>query len=404
MQNMTGLLGIAIILASCYLMSENRRRINWRLVGIGLLLQAVLAFLILKVPAVRAGFDLLGNGIQGLLDSAKEGAAFVFGDELVKGRFVFAIVIGSSIIFMGALTSLAYHLGILQRVVRVFGFLFRKSMGVSGVESLSTGAEIFLGQVESQMLISRYVDKLSRSELLGVMAAAMATVSGSALVAYVSLGINPTFLLMASFMTAPAALLVAKMLVPETDAEALAREVVLDDERKSVNCIDAIADGAKDGLGVALNVMTQLIAFIAVVYLANKLLGAALGVFGLECGIQDIIGTAFVPVAWLIGIPADEVMQVAPLLGTKTVLNEFIAYMDLSKMLQGEAALSARTQIITTVALCGFANLGSIGINIGGLSQMAPKRKSDIAKMGFKALMAATLAGWLSAAIAGLMI
>lgn len=404
MEQLTGLLGIAVILAGCYLMSENRRRINWRLVGVGLTLQVVLAFLILKVPMVRHAFDALGNGIQGLLDSAREGAAFVFGDELVKGRFVFAIIIGSSIIFMGALTSLAYHWGILQRVVRAFGFMFRRSMGISGAESLSTAAEIFLGQVESQMLISRYINLLSRSELLGVMATAMATVSGSALVAYVGLGIHPTYLLMASFMTAPAALVVSKMLVPETDAEALTREVTLADDRKSVNFIDAISDGAAEGLKVAVNVMTQLIAFIAVVYLANTLLSAVLGSFGLQYRIQDIIGWLFVPVAWLIGIPPEEVFRVAPLLGTKTVLNEFIAYMDLAKLMAGPEALSVRAQVITTVALCGFANLGSIGINIGGLSQMAPGRKADIARMGFKALVAATVAGWLSAAIAGLLV
>lgn len=404
MTNMTGLLGIAVILAVCWLMSENRRKINWRTVGVGMLLQVVLAFLILKVPPVRLAFDSLGNGIQGLLDCAKEGAAFVFGDELVKGRFVFALIIGSSIIFVGALTSLAYHWGILQRLVNALGYVFRKTMGVSGVEALSTGAETVLGQVESQMLISRYIGRLTRSELLGVMTAAMATISGSALVAYVGLGIHPTFLLMASFMTAPAAIVIAKMLVPETDADAINREAVLQDDRKSVNFIDAIADGASEGLKVALNVMTQLIAFIALVYLANKGLGAVLGLFGLQAGIQDIIGYFFAPVAWLIGVPSDEVMRVAPLLGTKTVLNEFIAYMDLAKMLSGPDALSERAQIITTVALCGFANLGSIGINIGGLSQMAPERKGDIARMGFKALVAATMAGWLSAAIAGLLI
>lgn len=403
MQNMTGLLGIAVILAAAWLMSNNRRMINWRTVGVGLLLQVVLAFLILKVPPVRHAFDWLGNGIQGLLDSAKEGAAFVFGKELVKERFVFALVIGSSIIFVGALTSLAYHWGILQRVVKVFGYVFR-TMGVSGVEAVSTGAETVLGQVESQVLISRYIGGLTLSEMLGVMTAAMATVSGSAMVAYVALGIHPTYLLMASFMTAFSALVVAKMLVPETDPDAAKRDAVLQDDRKSVNFIDAIADGAADGLKVALNVMTQLIAFIALVYLANKALGAVLGVFGLQAGIQDILGFFFAPVAWLIGVPADEVMRVSPLLGTKTVLNEFIAYMDLAPMLTGENALSVRTQVITTVALCGFANLGSIGINIGGLSQMAPERKGDIARLGFKALVAATMAGWLSAAIAGLMV
>jgi CNT family concentrative nucleoside transporter len=229
-------------------------------------------------------------------------------------------------------------------------------MGVSGVEALSTGAEVFLGQVESQLLVKNYIKNVTPSELLGIMAAAMATISGSALVAYVGLGINPTYLLMASFMTAPSALVVAKIMIPETDMEALDRDADLTaDETPSANW-----------------------------------------------RIQDIVGFFFTPVAWLMGIPWDEAVRVGPLLGTKTVLNEFIAYIDLAKMSSGPGALSPVTVMVTTIALCGFANLGSIGINIGGLSKMAPERKSDIAKMGFKALMAATIASWMTAAIARL--
>jgi len=333
-------------------------------------------------------------------------------------------------------------------------------MGISGAEALSTGAEVFLGQVESQLLIRNYIKKLSNSELMGIMAAAMATISGSALVAYIGLGINPTWLLMASFMTAPSALVVAKMMYPETDMDAVNRETDLVDERTAVNWIEAGSEGAWQGLKVAANVMAQLIFFIGVVSLANytlgglfarpgllpyagggavvlfalwfarkkELLGRApalikvapssvypsivlaglatvvvLGMFGVTFQIQDVFGFFFTPVAFLTGIPWDEAVRVGPLLGTKTVLNEFMAYMDLAKMSTGEGALSARTQMITTIALCGFANLASIGINIGGLSRMAPERVGDISKIGVKALVAATIASWLTAALAGLL-
>lgn len=426
MEKLVGVVGIILILAACVLFSSNPNRpvrqpglfgffpwllrlfaancerINWKLVGSGIAVQAVLAGLILHVPFVGRMFAALGDGIESLLASAKQGAAFVFGDTLVNQGFVFLIIIGCSIIFVGALVNVLWHFGIIQWVVKGLAALLQKSMKVSGVEALSTGAEIFLGQVESQLLISKYIKTLTQSELLGVMSAAMATVSGSALVAYVALGVNPTYLLMASFMTAPSALVIAKMLVPETDEKALERPAELIDERTSVNFIDAVADGANQGYQVAKNVMVQLIAFIALVALANTVLGKALSVVGLSWTVQDIFGVAFTPVAWLIGVPWDEAFTVGKLLGTKTVLNEMIAYMDLMKM--PAETLSPRTMMITTIALCGFANLGSVGINIGGLTAMAPERKADIARMGFKALVAATLASWLTAALAGLLL
>ncbi len=457
MDKLVALLGVAVFLGLAILMSKDRRAINWRLVATGIGIQLLFAFLILHVPFVRDIFDSVGQGIQGLLDCAKDGLAFVLGEEFARSKFIFAFVISGSIIFVGGLTGIAFHIGALQVVVKVLAYSLRKSMGVSGAEALSTGAEVFLGQVESQLLIRNYIGKLSPSELLGIMAAAMATISGSALVAYIGLGINPTWLLMASFMTAPSALVVAKIMYPETDPEALTRETELTDERTSANWIEAGAEGAWQGLKVAANVMAQLVFFIGLVALANYLIAAllthpkllpftlvgAIALFGLwllrktgraprlaklapatvwpsvafgivtaiivlgMCGvnfkIQDIFGVLFTPVAWLTGIPWDEATRVGPLLGTKTVLNEFIAYMDLAKMSTGEGALSMRTQMITTIALCGFANLGSIGINIGGLSRMAPERQGDISRLGIKALVAATLASWLTAALAGLL-
>ncbi len=460
MDKLIGLLGVAVFLGIAYLLSNNRRAINWRLTASGIGIQLLFAFLILHVPFVREMFDSVGQGIQGLLDCAKNGLVFVLGKEL-NSNFVFAFVITGSIIFVGGLTGIAFHIGVLQVVVKGLAWAMKRSMGISGAEALSTGAEIFLGQVESQLLIKNYIKKLSNSELMGIMAAAMATISGSALVAYIGLGINPTWLLMASFMTAPSALVVAKMMYPETDAEAVTRETDLTDERTAVNWIEAGAEGAWQGLQVAANVMAQLIFFIALVALINYTLGGlvarpgllpwvgggallcfglwyarkkqmltrtpalinvapksvypslalaavavvvGLGMFGITFQVQDIFGYLFTPVAFLTGIPWDEAVRVGPLLGTKTVLNEFIAYIDLAKMSTGEGALSVRTQMITTIALCGFANLGSIGINIGGLSRMAPERQSDIAKVGIRALIAATLASWLTAALAGLLL
>lgn len=403
MDKVSAILGIFAILGFCVLISKDRRKINYRLCLTGMGLLFALAFLILRVEFVREIFNLMGNGVQRLLDGAKEGAAFVVGEELAKTKFIFAVAISASIIFVGALTSLAYHYGLLQRVVRVLAFLLRRSMGVSGPEGLSAGAEAFLGQVESQLLICRYISQLTQSELLSVMATAMATISGSALVAYLALGIDATYLLMASFMTVPAALVVSKIMWPETDLEALNREATLTEERTSVNAIDAIADGAAQGAKVAANVMVQLVAFIALVWIINHALAGVLGYWGLSWTIQDIFGVLFTPIAWLIGVPWDECFVVGKLLATKTILNEYVAYMDVASIMKGDSPLSPRTLMITTVALCGFANFASVGINIGGLSAMAPERKGDIARMGMKALLAATLASWLTGAVAGLM-
>lgn len=405
MDKLIGMLGILVILGGCVLFSNNRKRINWRLVIVGMLVQFALAFLILKVEPVRHAFDLAGAGVQRLLDAAREGAAFIVGDELAKSKFIFVVVIGASIVFVGSLTSLAYHWGLVQWIVRALAGVLRRTMGVSGAEALSAGAEIFLGQVESQLLISKYISKLTKSELLSVMATAMATVSGSALVAYMALGMNATYLLMASIMTAPAALVVSKILMPEVEEDKVQDHVTLVDQRTSVNFIDAIADGATQGAQVAANVMIQLVAFIAVVSLVNSLLSEALGFFGFAYTIKDILGVVFTPVAWLLGVPWTDSFEVGKLLGTKIILNEYIAYVDLKGLMAGGGHhLSQRAEMIATVALCGFANLASIGINIGGLSAMAPERKADIARLAVKAMLAATVACWLTGAVAGLFI
>lgn len=405
MGSLVGILGIVVVLATCYLMSNNRRAISWRLVAAGIGLQVVFALLILKVPGGREVCAFLGDGIQKLLDFALEGATFVVGEKYAKGEFIFLVRVGASIIFMSALTSLAYYLGILQRIVKALAKLMTKTMGVSGAEALSAGAEVFIGQVEAQLVIKPYIARLTNSEILSVMSCAMATISGGILIAYVAMGISPEILLAASFMTAPSALVIAKMLYPETDRKALEAQVEMEVPKTGANPIDALANGATEGAKIAANVMVMLIAAVAFVAMLNWFLAQGLGLFGISWQVQDIFGALFTPVAWLLGVPWDEAFQVGRLMAVKTLLNEFIAYSELAPVIAGNGAyvLSAKSQLIATVALCGFANLGSIAINIGGLGAMAPERRSDIAKLGVKALVAATLASWLTAAIAGLL-
>lgn len=405
MENYVGILGVAAVLGVAYLMSNNRRAISWRLVLAGLGLQILLALLILKVPGGRDVCTAIGDGIQKLLDYSMDGAAFVFGEDLAKTKFIFLIRVGASIIFISALTSLAYYCGILQWIVKVLARVMVKTMRVSGAEALSAGAEIFIGQVEAQLVIKPYISRLTMSEMLSVMATAMATISGGILVAYVAMGMNASYLLAASFMTAPAALVIAKIMWPETDNKAIEQQVEMNVPRTGANPVDALANGATEGAKIAANVMVMLIAAVAFVSLLNGILGSALGVFGLSWTVQDIFGAMFAPVAWLLGVPWDEAFNVGRLMAVKTILNEFIAYSELGPVIAGNGAyvLSAKSQLIATVALCGFANLGSIAINIGGLGAMAPERRADIAKLGFKALVAATLASWLTAALAGLL-
>lgn len=405
MQSLIGVLGVLAVLGVSIALSNNRKAISWRLVFAGIGLQLVLALLILKVPGGRDVCTAIGDGIQKLLDYSMDGASFVFGEELAKGKFIFLIRVGASIIFISALTSLAYYCGVLQWIVKVLARLMVKTMRVSGAEALSAGAEIFIGQVESQLVIKPYIARLTNSELLSVMATAMATISGGILVAYVAMGMNASYLLAASFMTAPSAMVIAKIMWPETDNEAIEKQVEMTVPKTGANPIDALANGASEGAKIAANVMVMLIAAVAFVSLLNGVLSMTLGAFGVNWTVQDIFGAFFTPVAWLLGVPWDEAFHVGRLMAVKTILNEFMAYSELGPVIAGNGAyaLSAKSQLIATVALCGFANLGSIAINIGGLGAMAPERRADIAKLGVKALVAATLASWLTAAIAGLM-
>lgn len=405
MDRIVGFLGIGVLLGVAWLMSNNRKAINWRLVAAGIGLQFILALLILKVPGTKELFYLLGQGIQKLLDYAVDGAAFVFGDKLARGEFIFLVRVGASIIFIAALSSLMYYLGIMQRIVKFLARTLTRTMGISGPEALSAASAIFVGQVECQVLIKPYMSRLSMSELFCSITAAMATISGSALVAYTAMGMNPTFLIAASIMSAPAGILMAKIMLPETDHDVLKGKVDFVVPQTGENAFDAIAHGATDGAKIAFNVMIMVLVAVAMVALINGALGGVLSLFGVSWQIQDILGVFFTPVAFLMGVPIHEAFHVGRLMATEILVNEFVSYGELARVIAGNGPymLAAKTQLIATVALCGFANLGSIAINIGGLGAMAPERRKDIASVCFKALIAANMGTWMTACIAGLL-
>ncbi len=404
MSTLQPLIGIVAILGLAYLLSNNRKAIVWRSTIAGLITTVVVCLLILKVPGTRDAFALLGQGINKLLDYAVDGAAFVVGDELAHGKFLFVIRVGSSIIFISALSSLLFYWGVLQFIISKLSRVLTKTMGISSCEAHSSTAAVFVGQVESQTLIRPYMSKLSSSELFTSMAAAMATISGSALVAYTAMGMPAPWLLAASIMSAPAGILIAKIMWPETDKRVLAGEVTLSEEVKAANAFDAIAKGAMTGWEIAVNVMVMVLVAVAFIAMINGMLGATLSIGGQALQIQDVFGYVFMPLAWLLGVPWHECFHVGRLVATEILVNEFVSYGELATVIKGTGnyQLAVHTQLIATVALCGFANLSSIGINIGGLGAMAPERRGEIARMGMRALLAANMGTWLTAAIAGL--
>jgi len=402
MEKLIGLLGIVTILLVAFAASNNRKAISWRLVGVGLGGQLLLALLILKVPGFTDVFALMGEGIRKLLDYSSQGAAFVFGEDMVKGKFVFLIQVGSSIIFMSALSAVAYYLGIMQKVVAGLAWVMRKTMGVSGAEALSSASSIFVGQVESQFLIKPYMKTLTNSELFTAMTVNMATIAGTVLVAYTAMGMNAMYLIAASVMSAPAGIVIAKMMWPETDREAATRQVSMNLEKQGENIFDAFSHGVLDGWKVARNVMIMVLAAVAFIAMANGILGAGLSLFGWSFQIQDVFGVFLTPVALLMGVPWNEAFMVGKLMATEIIVNEFVSYGELATHISN-GTISAKGQVVATIALCGFANLSSIAINIGGLSAMAPERRGDIARMGLKALIAANMATWLTAAVAGIL-
>lgn len=398
MNRLPALLGIVVILAVAFALSKNRRAIRWRTVGWGLGLQFIIALFVLRT---YPGYWLLTGAsaiVTRVLNYAFAGSTFVFGSlGNPKGAsgVVFAFQALPLIIYIASLSALLYYLRILPMIIQLIGKIMFKLMGTSGAESLEVAASIFIGQTEAPLFIRPFLDDLTESELMTIMTAGMAHISGAVLGAYILFGADARHLLTAVVMTAPGTILLAKMLVPETGTPKTEGEVKLTIEQTSVNALDAISHGVTDGLYLALNVAAMLIAFIALIYLANGILSIA------HIRLETIFGYALAPVAWLLGVPWKDAMQVGNLMGVKLVLNEFVAFSILGHL---KGHIAARSFTIATYALCGFSNFSSIGVQIGGIGALAPSRKQDLARLGFRALLAGTLANYLSAAIAGLLL
>ncbi len=396
-----GLLGILAILGLAFAISTDRKAISKRVLFWGLLLQWLFALLVLRVPAGARALEQAGNVVKQVLDCALVGSEFVFGGKLVDAGgpagFVFAFRVLPTVIFVAALFAVLYHLGVMQWLVRGLAIVMAKLMGASGAESMNVAASLFLGQTEAPLTIRPYLPRLTRSELLTVMTSGMAHVSGGVMAAYIAFGIEPRHILTAVIMTAPGTILLSKMMVPETEVPETLGTSALDGERPDANLLDAAARGTRDGLHLALNIAAMLIAFLGLIALINKGLAFA------DTSLQALFGRALAPVAYLLGVPWKDCAAIGGLLGTRTVLNELIAFGELGALWK-TGSITRKSFTIATFALCGFANFSSIGIQLGGLGALAPKRSHDLARLGFRALLAGTLANFLSACIAGILL
>ena len=401
----TGLLGIAAIIGVGYALSREKKAIKWRVVGIGLALQFAFAFFVLKVDFGRAMFEWLGSFITGVLNYSSIGAQFVFGQLAIPSSntgMIFAAAILPAIIFVSALFAILYYLGIMQWVVRAFALVMTKLMGASGAESLDVAASIFMGQTEAPLSIRPFLAKMTRSELMTVMTAGMAHISGSLMLAYIAFGVEARHLLAAVIMTAPGTIMIAKLMEPETATPETAGNTKLDMPQTDSNILEAAARGTSEGLHLMLNVVAMLIAFVALVALLNGGFGWVHGKLDwFPQSLQVVLGWVGRPVAWLLGVSWHDSAAVGGLLGTRAVLNEFIAYSELSPM---KAVLDPRSFTIASFALAGFANFSSIGIQIGGIGALVPERRKDLAALGFRAMLAGTMANFISAAIAGMLL
>ena len=414
MGRFTGLLGLLSMLGLAYAFSSNRRAIRGKTVFWGLGLQIAFAIFVLRVDFGRRLFQYAGDGVNKLLSYSYEGSKFVFGDLGVQNShlgFYFAFQVLPTVIFIAAFFAVLYHYGVMQLIIKGFAIVMTRVMGASGAESLNVAASIFMGQTEAPLTIRPFLPDLTTSELMTIMTSGMAHVSGGIMAAYIAYGIEAKHLLSAVIMTAPGTILISKMLVPETEQPRTAGKVIMSEEEvaaeKKENVIGAIARGTTDGLHLVLNMAAMLISFLALIALADGiLLGvhngfAHFGMMRFPSSLESIIGTIFAPVAWLIGIPWHDCPRVGDLLGTRMVLNELVAF---SKLGGEKALLDPRSFTIATFALCGFANLSCIGIQIGGIGALAPNRKGDMARLGIKAMLAGTMANLMSASIAGMLL
>ena len=409
MGRFTGFLGLAVILAFAWLCSSHKRDIKLSIIVWGLGLQFAFAILVLKTDFGKI-FQAIGAGVNNMLGYVKAGTEFLFGplgDPTGPYGVIFAFQVLPIIIFIASFFAILYYLGVMQLVVRGMAIVMQKVMGVSGAESLNVAASIFMGQTEAPLTIKPFLAGLTESELFTVMTSGMAHVSGSVMAAYVLVAhVSITHLLTAVIMTAPATIMLAKIFIPETGKPATAGKVEIKVEKTAVNVIDAAAQGAGDGLHLALNVGGMLIAFLALIAMFNGILGwvHTLPLMGwLPGSLQQIFGIVFAPVAWIMGVPWKDASTIGNLLGTRLVTNEFVAFVELGKPAV-RAALNPRSFVIATYALCGFANLSSIAIQIGGIGSLAPSRKPDLARLGIRAVMAGTMANFMSACIAGMLL
>lgn len=416
MGRFTGLIGIVVIFGIAFLLSNNKRRINYRLVISGLALQLLIAVLVLKVEPVTRFFAWLGRGMGKIEQFAQQGASFVYGGIMIDNHqgssigygaphtFVFAFSVTATIILVCVLVAILYHVGIMQRVVAVIAKVMNFVMRASGAEALSNVASAFVGQVEAQVMIRPYLPTMTKSELLSSMAGSMACIAGGILIVYVNMGAKAEYLLTASLMAAPAAIVISKIIYPETEESQTRGEVKLEIKKEHTNLIDAISHGAGDGMKIAINVIAMLIGFIALIAFVNYCLGliGGIGNFCPNLSLDFIFGKLFYPLAWCMGVPEADVQQVATIMGQKLTINEFVAFDTLTHKLA--TPLSEKGLIITSFAICGFANFSSVGMQIGGIGSLVPERRADLAKLGIRALISGTLASYLSATIAGMLI
>ncbi|MBU3742877.1 MAG: NupC/NupG family nucleoside CNT transporter [Candidatus Kapabacteria bacterium] len=413
MPRLLSAIGIIVILGVALLWSRDRRAINRRVVLWGLTLQLLLGVLLLTFPPGVAMFKAVGDAVTSFLGFARSGSRFLFGElgdpKLTESLgFQFALTILPIIVFFSAVIAVLYHLGIMQRIVRAMARVLQRTMHTGAVESLSAAANVFLGQTEAPLLVRHYLPMASVSEIFAIMVGGFATIAGSTMGVYIAMGIPATYLIVASLLAAPGGLLLAKMVEPQGEKAGL-DVTTTDPVIPSGNIIDAIAYGALDGFKLAVNVLIVLMAFVSVVALVDAGLGAAdqtltsVGIPWLPASLRELFGWIFLPVAYLIGIPGHEAQTVAALLGTKLSLTEFIAYSDLSALI-AKGALSERSVTLASIALCGFANVASIGIQIGGFGMMAPDRRADVARLGFKAMCVGSMANLLAACIAGVLV
>ncbi len=426
MDRYVGLIGVVLILGLAFLLSNNRKAINKRLVFTGLFIQLLLAIFILKVPLGQAIFGKIGIFVTLLLDYSNEGANFVFGPLVnsqllaplfgANNTFIFFFKIIPTIIFVSVLVSIAYHIGLMQRIVAVFARAVHWLMGVSGSEALSNVGSAFVGQVEAQIMIKPYISGMTMSELLASMSGSMACIAGGVMAVYISMGVPAEYLIAASIMAAPGALVISKIVYPETEESETKGKVKLEIKKAHANLMDAISHGASDGMRISLNVIAMLLGFIALIAMVDAGLGwigealyyntsldlSFMGISLKELSLKEILGSLFSLFAWAMGVPSQDTHTVGALMGTKLVINEFVAYTDLAPLI-ASGVLDPKSVIIVSFALCGFANFSSIAIQVGGIGELAPSRRADLAKLGFKALICGTFASYLSATIAGLL-